>query len=99
MHRFARPVLAALIGLGSALGATPMVQAADIGVYPDYAYSGVCAERWVLGKITSRFRHQVHPRAEPAQRRHHRFPEHPRESLPAGAGGSADRHAPIAARR
>ena len=59
MHRFARPVLAALIGLASALGVTPTVQAADIGVYPDYAYSGVCAERWVLGRITSRFRYQV----------------------------------------
>ncbi len=58
MHRFARPVLAALIGLASAIGATPSVRAADLGgVYTDD--SGVCAERWVLGKITHRFAHQV----------------------------------------
>ncbi len=62
MHRFARrvtrPVLAALLGLAAAAGATPSVQAADLGVYVE-GYSGVCSENWVLGKITSRFRHQV----------------------------------------
>ena len=59
MHRFARPVFAALIGVASALGATPSVRAADLGgVYTEP--SGACAERWVLGTITSRFRHQVH---------------------------------------
>lgn len=59
MHRFARPVFAALIGLAAAVGATPSVKAADLGgVYVDD--SGVCAQRWVLGKISSRFRHQVH---------------------------------------
>ena len=58
MNRFTRPVLAALIGLASAFGATPSVRAADLGgVYT--SDSGACAERWVLGKITSRFRHQV----------------------------------------
>ena len=59
MHRFARPVFVALIGVASALGATPSVRAADLGgVYTEP--SGACAERWVLGTITSRFRHQVH---------------------------------------
>lgn len=58
MFRFARPVLAALIGLASAIGATPSVRAADLGsVYTDD--SGVCAKRWVLGKITHRFAYQV----------------------------------------
>ena len=74
MHRFARPVLAALIGLASALGATPVVRAADLGAsIPNH--SGVCAR--ALG---ARHDHQPVPasgaqRAEPAQRRHHRFPE------------------------
>ena len=55
--RFARPVLAALLGLAAAIGATPSVRAADLGVYIED--SGVCAERWVLGKITHRFAYQV----------------------------------------
>ena len=59
MHRFARPAFSALLGLMSALGAAPMVQAADLAVYSDNSDSGVCSERWVLGTITSRFRHQV----------------------------------------
>jgi capsid protein len=58
MHRFARPVLAALIGFAAAIGATPSVLAADVGVYVE-SDSGVCAKRWVLGKITNRFAYQV----------------------------------------
>ena len=58
MNRFVQSAFAALLGLVPALGATPTVQAADIGVYQD-AYSGACSQRWVLGTITSRFRHQV----------------------------------------
>jgi hypothetical protein len=57
MHRFVRPVIAALIGLASATGATPSVHAADLGVYA--VDSGVCGERWVLGKIRHRFAYQV----------------------------------------
>ena len=91
MHRFARPVLAALIGLASALGVTPSVQAADIGVY-----SGLRLFGRLRGALGARQDHQPlpvsgAPRAEPAQCRHHRFPEHPRASLSAGAGGPADR--------
>ncbi|MCX7304710.1 MAG: hypothetical protein NTV73_10280 [Hyphomicrobiales bacterium] len=57
MFRFTRPVLAALLGLASAFGATPSVRAADLGAYSDD--SGVCSERWVLNRITSRFSYQV----------------------------------------
>lgn len=58
MLRFARPVLAALLGLSAMLAAAPSVRAADLGaVYTDY--SGVCAENWVLNRITSRFAYQV----------------------------------------
>jgi len=63
MHRFARrvtrPVLAALLGLAAAVGATPAVQAADLGVYSGYSDSGVCSQNWVLGRITNRFAYQV----------------------------------------
>ena len=57
MFSFTRPVLAAMLGLASAMGATPSVRAADLGVY--YDDSGVCGDSWVLGKISNRFRHQV----------------------------------------
>lgn len=52
-----RPVLAALIGVSAALGAAPSLHAADLGTYLDD--SGVCAEGWVLNRITRRFAHQV----------------------------------------
>lgn len=58
MHRFTRPVLAALLGLAAAVGATPSVRAADLGVYAE-GDSSVCSERWVLGKIRHRFAYQV----------------------------------------
>lgn len=58
MYRFVRPVLAALIGLAAAIGAAPSVRAADLGVYGE-SDSGVCAKRWVLGRITNRFAYQV----------------------------------------
>ena len=51
--RFARPVLAALLGLAAAIGATPSVRAADLGVYIED--SGVCAEAWVLNTSSKRF--------------------------------------------
>lgn len=58
MHRFARPVLAALLGLSAAVAAAPSVRAADLGVYAE-GYSGACSENWVFGKITHRFAYQV----------------------------------------
>ena len=58
MHRFARPVLAALLGLAAAVGATPSVRAADLGVYVE-SDSGVCSKNWVLGRIRHRFDYQV----------------------------------------
>jgi hypothetical protein len=57
MSRFAKIALAAMLSLGGAIGATPSAQAADLSVYSQD--TGVCAETWVLRKITSRFRHQV----------------------------------------
>jgi len=57
MFRFARPVLAALLGLASVAGATPSVRAADLGAYSDD--SGVCAEGWVLSRIRGNFSYQV----------------------------------------
>ena len=60
MTRFARTILAALISLGSALSVSTSTYAADLPTLPTYVVeSGVCAEPWVLRKITSRFRHQV----------------------------------------
>ena len=63
MTRFARSALAALIALctplGTSLGLTQAVQAADLGVYSDDDDS-VCGQAWVLNKITSRFSYQVH---------------------------------------
>lgn len=58
MNRLTRPFLAALLGLSSAVGAVPSVRAADLAVYSE-GYSGVCAERWVLGRITRNFAYQV----------------------------------------
>jgi capsid protein len=55
---FARPALAALLGLAAAIGATPSVRAADLGVYSE-SYSGACSQNWVFGKITNRFAYQV----------------------------------------
>ena len=58
MTRFTRTILAALISLGSALSVSTSGYAADLpGAY--IVDSGVCAESWVLRKITDRFRHQV----------------------------------------
>ena len=60
MSRFAASVFAALIGLCAPLAATPAAFAADLPGYVDNGGDpGVCGEAWVLGKITSRFRHQV----------------------------------------
>ncbi len=57
MTRFAKFLLAAVTGLNISFAA-PAVQAADLsGTY--WQDSGVCAESWVLNKITHRFRHQV----------------------------------------
>lgn len=62
MTRFARSALAALIALctplGTSLGVTQAVHAADFGVYSDDG--SVCGEDWVLKKITNRFSYQVH---------------------------------------
>jgi capsid protein len=59
MTRFATSFLSAMIGLGSAFGATTASYGADlIGVYVEED-SGVCAEPRVLSKITSRFGYQV----------------------------------------
>ena len=62
MTRFAKSALAALIALctplGTSLGVTQAVHAADLGVYEDDG--GVCGQPWVLNKITSRFSYQVH---------------------------------------
>ncbi len=58
MTRFATSLLAAMIGFSSAFGATTATYGADL--YQDYVEdSGVCAEPWVLRKITSRFGYQV----------------------------------------
>jgi capsid protein len=58
MHRFTRPVLAALLSLASAVGATPSVRAADLGGYVE-SDSGMCGKNWVLRRITHRFAYQV----------------------------------------
>ncbi|CCV06056.1 conserved exported hypothetical protein [Mesorhizobium metallidurans STM 2683] len=62
MTRFARSALAALIALctplGTSLGVTQAVHAADLGVYSGDDGS-VCGEDWVLKKITNRFSYQV----------------------------------------
>lgn len=57
MTRFVIPFLIAMMGLG-ALGSTSAAHAADL-LQTYVEDSGVCAEGWVLSKITSRFRHQV----------------------------------------
>ncbi len=57
MNRILASILAALLGLGGVLAAVEASNAADLGIY--YEDSGVCGESWVLGKISSRFRHQV----------------------------------------
>lgn len=63
MTRFTRTILATLISLGSALSVSTSTYAADLpGAYVPGTYvveSGVCAEPWVLRKITERFRYQV----------------------------------------
>ena len=55
MTRFAIPFLVAMMGLG---GVTSAVQAADL-LQTYVEESSVCAENWVLSKITSRFSYQV----------------------------------------
>jgi capsid protein len=58
MLRSFRTFLAAMLGMSAAFAATPAVRAADLAaVYTDY--SGVCAENWVLNRITSGFSYQV----------------------------------------
>lgn len=61
MTRLATSALAALLGVAAPLAAAPVAYAADL---PGYVYDGndgsVCGEAWVLNKITSRFRYQVH---------------------------------------
>jgi capsid protein len=58
MHRFTRSFLAVLVGISAAFGGMSSVRAADLGgVYVDE--SGVCAEGWVLGRITRNFAYQV----------------------------------------
>lgn len=58
MTRFAKSLLAALVGISTSFGVTPLTRAADLAVYADDD-GGVCGEAWVLNKITSRFRYQV----------------------------------------
>lgn len=58
MNRFAKSAVAALTALAAATPALNVVRAADLTVYTE-GDSGVCAESWVLKKITTRFRHQV----------------------------------------
>ncbi len=61
MTRFARSLLAALAVATAPLAATSGVAyAADLPAYVDEGGSGVCAEPWVLNRITHRFHHQVH---------------------------------------
>jgi len=60
MSRFSVSVLAALIGISAPVATAPAAFSADLPAYVDYGGdAGVCAESWVLNKITSRFRHQV----------------------------------------
>ena len=56
MTRFASMVLGALLAMGGGLPGAPAL-AADLQLY--VADPGVCAQSRFLGKITSRFRHQV----------------------------------------
>jgi len=60
MTRFARTLLAALVGATASLSVAPVSSfAADLPAYVDEG-GGVCAEPWVLNRITHRFHHQVH---------------------------------------
>lgn len=60
MTRFATAILAALVGFCAPLATVPAAFSADMPGYVDYGSdAGVCAESWVLNRITSRFRHQV----------------------------------------
>ena len=63
MTRFAKSALPALLALctplGTSLGVTQAVHAADLAVSSDED-SGVCGRPWVLNRITSRFSYQVH---------------------------------------
>lgn len=59
MNRFARILLAALACTVAPLSPTPVAFAADLPGYVGEVASGVCAEPWVLRRITQRFRHQV----------------------------------------
>ncbi|THF58463.1 hypothetical protein [Ollibium composti] len=59
MTRFARTLLAALIGAVAPLSIAPPIHAADLPAYVDEGDTGVCSEPWVLNRITSRFRYQV----------------------------------------
>ena len=60
MTRFARTLLAALACATAPFSAAPgLAYAADLPAYVDEGGSGVCADPWVLSRITDRFRHQV----------------------------------------
>jgi len=60
MSRFTSFVLAALIGISVPMAAVPSAFSADLPGYVEQGGdAGVCAQSWVLNKITSRFRHQV----------------------------------------
>ena len=63
MTRFVKSLLAALVGLAAPLGTAPVVQAADLVILPQEGGllqdTGVCAEPWVLRRITDRFHYQV----------------------------------------
>ncbi len=60
MSRFTSFVLAALIGISVPMVAVPSAFSADLPGYVEQGGdAGVCAQSWVLNKITSRFRHQV----------------------------------------
>ena len=56
MARFSAYVLGALLSLAGGLAVAP-ASAADLGVY--LVDPGICGDQRFLGKITSRFRHQV----------------------------------------
>lgn len=60
MSRFACSVLAAVFAVLTPIATQPVAFAADLPGYVDNgANAGVCAESWVLNRITGRFRHQV----------------------------------------
>lgn len=57
MSLLTRAFLAAFLAFGASALPNNVAQAADLGVYRDDG--SVCAETWVLGRITERFGYQV----------------------------------------